>query len=230
MNYNAQKILTLTMKYFYSYFALPAIFLSLGMLEGTPPSKPGTIIYPIQHNIIAHSPISNIKGQYDTSRIRTILILKPYSTKKRIQLTSEKEKMAFARELYTMIPNDLIIGGIKVRSNTENFEFQFQQRDQIDIERFWISNEMQKIWISIHSRQVVFADVELHGWQTTPFQNTPSARSKLKNLFSLSLLLKPGLNAFQLMFLDSLSSPVFIDSINIFYTIPTLADSPPSGA
>jgi len=205
-----------------------ATALPLWMAHRTP-DKAAVLVFPTSRAIIVRTPSTTITAEYDTVRVREILVLRPFSANRALSIDQPQKKMAFARELYSLIPKDVFLSKISMRSNRDSLGFQFPLEMQIDIKRFWESAELQRIWTSVHNPKAATADVRVIGWVAASFHSTAETRHNSGKFFSLSVSLKPGLNDFQLMLLDSSERVIMIDSLSIYYSIPTSTDSPPDG-
>ncbi len=205
-------------------FLLCSSLVLMGLIR---PEQNTVVRFPQARTVTVRTASTTLTAQYDTLRVRKILLLKPYKTERSVRVEQKEQKMEFARDLHSMIPKNLFLSRISVKTNRENHEYTFRVENQVDLRRFWESPELQKIWTAIHNRRTMSASVTVEGWLQSSFQSTAATRSQSGNFFSLSMQLKPGLNLFQVMLLDSLQDPVLLDSLNVFYTIPTLFDSPP---
>ncbi len=191
------------------------------------PDTPASLLFPPSHTLVVQTPSTTITAEYDTGRVQEIVLLRPFEARRSLSIGQPEKKMAFARELYTMIPKDILLSDISMHSNRDSLGFRFPLQSQMDLTTFWKSEELNKIWTAVHHPKAMVAEMVVHGWTASTFHSTPEIREKSKNYFSLSVSLTPGLNSFQLMLLDSGRTPLLIDSLSIFYTIPTLSDSPP---
>jgi len=188
-----------------------------------------TLVFPPSRSTLVRTPSTTLTARYDTIRIQDILLLRPFMANRSLMIDQPQRKMGFARELYKMIPRNVFLSTVIMKSNRDSLRFRFPLEKQVDLKKFWESTELQQIWSSVHHRKSTSADIAIAGWTASSFHSTQEIRRTSRDYFSLSVALDPGLNEFQLMLLDSAQSVIMIDSLKVYYSIPTSFEDPPDG-
>ncbi len=191
------------------------------LLAASVPADPVVIVFPAAQNTVLRAPTMSIVVRYDSTRIHAALLLRPYAAGKKIKLTDEKKKLGFAKDIFHLIPPDVLLEHVTVSTNLQSTTYRFDLLQKYDIERFWASPEMQQIWATVHGKKVNEASVDIVGWTFRSLESTEERRSTYGDMFLFSVDLEPGLNAYKMMFIDAKGTVVKADSCNVYRAIPT---------